>query len=451
MVWRLWLAPAIGVALLLVLILRWRVQAFLALIIASVAVGFVAGMPPAALLTSMQNGMGNTLGFVATVVGLGAMLGQVLESSGGAHALAMALVRRWGTARAPLALMLAGFCIAIPVFFDVGFIILVPVLTALAGATGRSILQYAIPLLAGLAVTHSFVPPTPGPVAVAEILKADLGWVIALGIVTGLPTALVAGPLFGGWIAKRVVVAPPPTAVNPTALEGARDGEPPWTTVAGILAMPLVLIVANTAGQLLVKRGVWSPGWLPATVSFVGHPFVALLVATLTAVYVLGVRRGRTGAEMMELCVRSLAPAGVIILITGAGGMLKQVLVDSGVGSELARLFGRLALPPIVLGWLLAAAVRIAQGSSTVAMITAAGILAPMVEQSAMSPPHRALTVLAIAAGATILSHVNDSGFWLVGRYCGLTERQTLQSWTVMETIIAVAGLAMVLLASLIV
>lgn len=445
---RLWLAPVLGVALLLVLILRFRIQAFLALILSSVVVGLIAGMKPAALLASLQSGMGNTLGFVATVVGLGAMLGQILESSGGAQALAAALLRRFGIERAPLALMLAGFCIAIPVFFDVGFIILVPVVTALAAATGRSVLHYAIPLLAGLAVTHSFVPPTPGPVAVAEILKADLGWVIVLGIATGLPTALLAGPVFGAWIGARVVGSPPMLSTS----EGAapRD-EPPWPTVAVILALPLALIVANTVSQLLVKRGLVAEGWISSAVGFVGHPFIALLISTFVALDALGRRRGRTAHELMELCVRSLAPAGVIILITGAGGMLKQVLVDSGVGGEMARIFSRFALPPIVLGWLLAAVVRVAQGSSTVAMITAAGILAPMIETADLSGPHRALVVLAIAAGATILSHVNDSGFWLVGRYCGLNERQTLQSWTVMETIVAVAGLATILVASLLV
>ncbi len=446
---RLIVAPVFGVALLLALILRFRVQAFLALVLASMAVGLTAGMEPAALLASMQNGMGSTLGFVATVVGLGAMLGQVLESTGGAQALAMTLVRRFGPRRAPLALMLAGFCIAIPVFFDVGFIILVPVLTALAAGTGRSILHYAIPLLAGLAVTHSFVPPTPGPVAVADILKADLGWVILLGIVTGLPTSLVAGPLFGSWIGRRIRGAPPATEPAPPATQAASS--PPWGLVAALLALPLLLILSRTAGELLVRRGVWTEGSWSRLVAFAGHPFTALLVSTLLALYLLGIRRGWSADRLMELCVRSLAPAGVIILITGAGGMLKQVLVDSKVGDLLAGWFGRMALPPIVLGWLLAAVVRIAQGSSTVAMITAAGIAAPLVERANLSDPHRALVVLAIAAGATILSHVNDSGFWLVGRYCGLTEKQTLQSWTVMETIIAVAGLGFILLTSLVV
>lgn len=448
MEWRVWFAPAFGIALLLVLILRFRLQAFLALILSSVAVGLMAGMKPAALLVSMQTGMGNTLGFVATVVGLGAMLGQLLESSGGAYTLATALVRRCGPSRAPLALMLAGFCIAIPVFFDVGFIILVPVLTALASTTGRSILHYAIPLLAGLAVTHSFVPPTPGPVAVAEILNADLGWVIGLGILTGLPTALLAGPVFGNWIGQRMI---PVSPTHDTPQPVLQADAPRWPTVAAILALPLVLIVANTVGQVCVQRGILAEGRFVAAVRFAGHPFIALLVSTLVALYVLGVRRGRTAADLMDVCVRALAPTGAIILITGAGGMLKQVLVDSGVGSHLAQIFGRLALPPIVLGWLLAAIVRIAQGSSTVAMITAAGILAPMIEPTPLSGPQRALVVLAIAAGATILSHVNDSGFWLVGKYCGLNERQTLQSWTVMETIIAIAGLAMILIASFLV
>jgi Gnt-I system low-affinity gluconate transporter len=438
--WRPVWAAAVGIVALLFWVLRCRIQAFLALVMASIIVGLLAGMEPAKLLSSLQSGMGNTLGFVATVVGLGAMLGQLLESSGAARSLALSLVRAFGVPRAGWALMLAGFCIAIPVFFDVGFIILVPVVLELSRTTGYSVLAFAIPLLAGLAVTHSFVPPTPGPVAVAEILGADLGWVISLGIPLGLPVALVAGPLFGSWIARRIQIVP----AVPESVEEVPTNLPHWAIGASLLALPLVLIVANTVTQTLAGKSgnVWVR-WC----TFVGHPFIALTISVLAALEVLGRRRGRSGMELMELCAKSLAPAGVIILVTGAGGMLKQVLMDSGVGRLLADLFARSALPPIVLGWLLAALVRIAQGSSTVAMITAAGLVAPILQNMAVSPPHRALLVLAIASGATILSHVNDSGFWLVGRYCGLDERQTLKSWTVMETIIALAGLGVCLIA----
>ncbi len=446
---RLILAPILGIAVLLVLILRLKVQAFIALLIASILVGLVAGMDPAALLTSMQNGMGGTLGFVATVVGLGAILGQILESSGGAEAMALTLVRRFGEKRAPWALMLAGFIIAIPVFFDVGFIILVPVLYALAAKSGRSLLYYGIPLLAGLAVTHSFVPPTPGPVAVAEIVGADLGWVILLGIVTGLPTAIVAGPLFGGYISRRIVVQAPAHALESLQTRPAgTQSLPSFGMVALIMGAPLVLILGSTASQLLVKKGIVAASAWTQAAAFAGHPFTALLVSTLLALYLLGVRRGFSRAELMDLSSKALAPAGLIILITGAGGVLKQVLIDSGIGKILAEAMSHGNLPPILLAWLLAVAVRIAQGSSTVAMITAAGIVAPMIENAGLSDAHLGLVVIAIASGATILSHVNDSGFWLVGKYFGLTEKQTLQSWTVMETLIAFCGLAFTLLLS---
>lgn len=446
---RLILAPILGIAVLLVLILRLKVQAFIALLIASILVGLVAGMDPAALLTSMQNGMGGTLGFVATVVGLGAILGQILESSGGAEAMALTLVRRFGEKRAPWALMLAGFIIAIPVFFDVGFIILVPVLYALAAKSGRSLLYYGIPLLAGLAVTHSFVPPTPGPVAVAEIVGADLGWVILLGIVTGLPTAIIAGPLFGGYISRRIVVQAPAHALESLQTRPAgTQSLPSFGMVALIMGAPLVLILGSTASQLLVKKGIVAASAWTQAAAFAGHPFTALLVSTLLALYLLGVRRGFGRAELMELSSKALAPAGIIILITGAGGVLKQVLIDSGIGKILAEAMSHGNLPPILLAWLLAVAVRIAQGSSTVAMITAAGIVAPMIANAGLSDAHLGLVVISIASGATILSHVNDSGFWLVGKYFGLSEKQTLQSWTVMETLIAFCGLTFTLLLS---
>jgi len=447
---RLVLAPVAGITLLLVMILRYKVQAFISLLVASIVVGLIAGMPPPTILKSMQDGMAGTLGFVATVVGLGAILGQILESSGGAESMALTLVRAFGEKRAPWALMLAGFLIAIPVFFDVGFIILVPVLYALSAKSGRSLLYYGIPLLAGLAVTHSFVPPTPGPVAVADIVGADLGWVILLGIVTGLPTAAIAGPLFGRFIARRIHAPVPAHAAAALAKTPAAAGTlPAFGLVALIMGIPLLLILGNTASQLLVKKGAIADcAWTQAA-AFAGHPFTALLVSTGLALYFLGIRRGFDRTALMDLSSKALEPAGIVILITGAGGVLKQVLIDSGIGKMLAEAMSHGHLPPVLLAWLLAVAVRIAQGSSTVAMITAAGIVAPMLGGvTGLTDVDRALVVIAIASGATILSHVNDSGFWLVGKYFGLSEKQTLQSWTVMETIIALCGLAFTLLLS---
>jgi Gnt-I system low-affinity gluconate transporter len=436
---------AAGIGLLLLLVLKLKVQAFISLLITAIFLGLATGMPPASVIGSITEGMGSTLGFVATVVGIGAIFGQMLESSGGAEALAASLIRRTGKERAPLALTITGFVVAIPVFLDVGFIILVPVIYALARDTQKSLLYFAIPLLAGLAVTHAFIPPTPGPIAVAELMGADLGWVILFGFVIGLPVALLAGPVFGKYISSRIH-APVPGNFEQAARAGAL---PSFGQVTVIIATPLVLILANTVTGVWAKaHGAEHLVWVEAA-GFFGHPFVALLIATLAAIYFLGIRRGFTRDAILQLSAKALAPAGLIILVTGAGGVFKQVLVDSGIGVMLAEKMTGMAMPPIVLAWLLAAIIRVTQGSATVAMITSAGLIAPVLGMFNLTEPHRALVVIAIAAGATIMSHVNDSGFWLVGKYLGLSEKQTLQSWTVMETIIAVAGGALALLLSL--
>jgi len=433
-----------AVALLLLLVLRFKINAFIALIVTSMYVGLATGMKPDKVLESIQNGMGGTLGFVATVVGLGAIFGALLEHSGGARSLAHYLVGKFGYERAPWAMVLTGFIVAIPVFFDVGFIILVPIVYALSRDTGKPVLYYGIPLLAGLAVTHSFIPPTPGPVAVAEIVGANLGWVILLGFIVGLPTAIIAGPVFGKYISKRI-------AGSPLAFSNEEE-EPTDTTqlpgfgiIAALIGVPLLLILANTISGVLVSKEIIGASTTTDIIAFLGHPFTALTLATLLSLYFLGTKRGVSGKELLDISTKALGPAGIIILITGAGGVFKQVLIDSGVGKMLANSIANSALPPLLLAWLLAAVVRITQGSSTVAMITAAGIMAPVLEVFDLSAPHRALIVLAIAAGATILSHVNDSGFWLVGKYFGIDEKQTLQSWTVMETIISVSGLVLCL------
>ncbi|GET23768.1 gluconate:H+ symporter [Prolixibacter sp. NT017] len=429
-----------AVALLLLLVLRFKINAFIALIVTSMYVGLATGMKPDKVLESIQNGMGGTLGFVATVVGLGAIFGALLEHSGGARSLAHYLVGKFGYERASWAMVLTGFIVAIPVFFDVGFIILVPIVYALSRDTGRPVLYYGIPLLAGLAVTHSFIPPTPGPVAVAEIVGANLGWVILLGFIVGLPTAIIAGPVFGKYISKRIT-ASPPAFLQEDEKHTDTSQLPNFSIIAALIGVPLLLILVNTISGVLVSKKIIAASTTTDIISFLGHPFTALTLATLLSLYFLGTKRGVSGKELLDISTKALGPAGIIILITGAGGVFKQVLIDSGIGKMLAHSIANSALPPLLLAWLLAAVVRVTQGSSTVAMITAAGIMAPVLEVFDLSAPHRALIVLSIAAGATILSHVNDSGFWLVGKYFGISEKQTLQSWTVMETIISVSGL----------
>lgn len=439
-----------GVSLLLFMVLKLKLSAFISLLITSIIVGIMAGMPLDSVLESIKDGMGETLGFVAIVVGLGAIFGQILESSGGAESLAHHLVEKFGKDKATWAMVITGFIVAIPVFLDVGLIILVPIVYALSRDTKRSLLYYGIPLLAGLAVTHSFIPPTPGPVAVAEILDAQLGWIIFFGFVLGLPTAIIAGPVFGKYISKRInIQAPAQMFVSNSTTETTKNDMPSFRSIIILIAVPLVLILVNTFTSVAVDRELFQKSLITDILIFLGHPFSALIIAALLAVYFLGIRRGKTKQELLELSTKALGPAGIIILITGAGGVLKQILVDSGIGEIMAKSISDSAMPPIFLAWLLAAIVRVTQGSATVAMITAAGIMAPVLDFINPGAPELALIVLAIASGATLLSHVNDSGFWLVSKYFGMDEQQTLRSWTVMESIIAFCGLGFTLLASL--
>ena len=444
------LVTFLSIGLLLYLVLRVKLHPFLSLLITAMFLGVTSGMPLSKVNTAIQNGLGGTLGFVATVVGIGGIFGQILEASGGTEAIARTLIRRFGKDKAHWSLVMAGFLIAIPVYFDVGFIILVPVVYALAKDTKRSTLFYAIPLLAGLAVTHTFVPPTPGPVAVADMLGADLGWVILIGSLIGLPVAILAGPVFGSYISKKIDVAPPKHMMEElnNGTEQSECSLPSFTAVATIIGMPLLLMVIKSVIELLIKLGYMQEGIVYDISVFVGHPFTALIIATLMAAYFLGTRRGFTRKQLLDVSAKALAPAGMIILIIGSGGAFKEMLIQSGVGNVLAEGISATKLPPIVLAFIIAAAVRIPLGSATVSMITAAGIIGPILEAYTLSEIHLALIVLSIASGATILSHVNDSGFWLVGKYLGLTEMQTLRSWTVMETIIALGGFGIALLLS---
>lgn len=446
---RLLTAVLFPITLLLVLILVFKVQAFISLLIAAVAVGFTAGMPSEEIIESMRKGMGGTLGFVATIVGLGAIFGKILEASGGAEALARRLLKTFGSERAPWAMVLTGFIISIPVFLDVALVLLVPVVYALARKTSKPVTYFAFPLLAGLAVTHSFIPPTPGPVAVASILNADIGLVIGFGFLVGIPTAIIAGPLFGCKI-SRVVPGRIPEGLGLEVIDTDDHRPlPSFTLVAGLIGLPLVLMLVR--GVLLLQVGAerLEPGPWIDLLTFIGHPFSALIIATLGAWVWLGLGRGFSGQQLSDLAVKAMGPAGIIILITGAGGVFKEVLVDSGAGPALAESLLKWQMPVLFLGWLLAVVVRVIQGSATVAMLTAAGFVAPMLELVDLNASHIALMVLAIAAGATTLSHVNDSGFWLVSRYLGLTEKQTFMSWTVLATIVSVVGITLVLLVSL--
>jgi gluconate transporter len=433
-----------GILILLVLILKFRVQAFISLLIASIVVGRVAGMNPVDIINTMQQGMGDTLGFVAMVVGLGAMFGAILEHSGGAEALANYMLKKFGEKNASWALMITGFFVAIPVFFDVAFIILVPIIYSLQRKTKKSLLLYGMPLLAGLAITHAFIPPTPGPVAVADILKADLGWVILFGFIVGIPTAIISGPLFATYISKKIHIEAPKLE-DPIA---SAANYPAVGLILSIIGIPIFLIVCNTLLNSPLLDGFSIPSGLKEWLKMIGHPFSALIIANLIAWYVLGIRRKFDKETLLSITTKSMAPAGIIILLTGAGGVFKQMLVNTGTGEMLANYFANEGVSVLLFAFLAAVIVRILQGSATVAMITAAGITAPLLLANT-SEIDKALLVIAIASGASIMSHVNDSGFWLVGKYLGLSEKQTFRSWTVMTTILALTGFVSVYILSL--
>ncbi len=430
-----------GIVLLLVLILKVRLQAFISLLIASIVVGLLAGMAPETIVESIKTGMGGTLGFVATVVGLGAMFGAILEHSGGAQSIAQHLLKSFGEKNAPAAMVLTGFFVAIPVFFDVAFIILIPMLYALQRKTKKSLLLYAIPLLAGLAITHAFIPPTPGPIAVADIVGASLGWVILAGFIVGFPTAIISGLIFGKYIAGKIHIEAPALKEDQ---EEKTDLPSAWL-IFSIIGIPILLILMNTVlSSPFYKESI--PKAILEFIQLVGHPFLALIIANIVAWLVLGVRRGTSREELREITTKSMAPAGVIILLTGAGAVFKQILIDTGAGKMLAETMTEMGIPVIVFAFLSAVLVRIIQGSATVAMITAAGMTAPLVADMDMATFSGALLVIAIAAGASIMSHINDSGFWLVSQYLGLSEKQTFQSWTMMTTILALSGFVFTLL-----
>lgn len=434
------LITVIGVAVLLFLIMYSKMQAFLALLIVSILIGLATGMSPEYLLETIEAGMGGALGFIAIVVGLGAMFGEVLRSSGGAERLAFTLVDKFGENRAQWALGLTGFLVAIPVFLDVALVILIPIVYSLALRTGKSLLYYAIPLLAGLAVAHSFIPPTPGPIAVAQVLNVDLGWMMLFGIIAGIPALIVAGPIFGRYIGNKVFVGVPDHVARAAEeVSATKQKLPSFGLICFIILTPLFLILLNTGGELWLKEGQ-----LLTVLTFIGHPFVALIVATLLAMYLLGTKRGVSKHELQTMATKALEPAGIVILITGAGGVFKEVLIESGVGDAMGDLMASSGFPLVLLAFLISTFVRVAQGSATVAMITAAGLVSPIVELVDLSQPSLALIAIAIACGATVLSHVNDTGFWLVKQFLRMTEKDTLKSWTVMETIIGLVGFATV-------
>lgn len=434
--WRTLLIVGLSIGAVILLVLRLRLPAFLVLLIVALATGLAFGAEPARVLAAVRKGSGEALGFVAVVIGLGAMLGGLLESSGGVATLANRLLDRFGERRAPWALTAIGVLVGIPLFFDVAFIILVPLLATLSIRSGRRVIYFALPVLAGLMTMHALLPPHPGPVAVAELLGADYGLLALYGLICGIPAAILAGPLF----ARLAHGAPGwgDHAVPPTHDEGAARLSPlgfGWALVG--MLVPLVLILtAAVAGVVL------PPGGLREAIAFIGHPFVALVLACLLVTAVL-VRGGTPTQLAADVMTRALAPAGLMVLVVGAGAAYKEVLIESGAGQQVSDMVAAAQLPILLFAFLIAGFVRVAQGSATVAMVTAAGLCAPIITAAALSPGRIALVTIAIGGGASIASHVNDTGFWLVKQYLKLTEAQTFRSWTVASTIAGTTIFAM--------
>jgi GntP family gluconate:H+ symporter len=433
----------LAVSALIVLIARFKLHPFVALIAVSLAMGVAAGMPMSAAVKSFQDGVGNVLGFIAIVVGLGTMLGKMMAESGAAARIATTLIGRFGEARVHWAIMVVAFIVGIPVFFQVGFVLLIPLVFTIARRTGMSLIKIGIPLVAGLSVVHGMLPPHPAAMLAVTAYNADVGRTILYGLLVGFPTASLAGPIYASWIAPRIVLP----ATNPLAaqLEGESVKKMPSFSISvfTVLIPVILMLIASTADIALEPE---SPA--RTALDFVGHPIVALLVALLFSFWSLGRTQHFTREQLLKFCNDCLAPTAAILLVIGAGGGFNQVLVQSGVGRAIAHAAVGSQASPLVLAWAVAALIRVATGSATVAMTTAAGIVAPI---AALMPGTNAeLLVLATGAGSLVLSHVNDSGFWLIKEFFNMSVPQTLKTWTVAETIIGVAGLGFTLLLSLV-
>lgn len=430
---RLVIAALLGLAVLLVLIIKAKVQPIISILISAIAIGLFAGMPFGMIVDSVGTGIGNTLKGIALLIGLGSMFGAILEISGGAQRIAITMVDKFGENKAAWALGITGLIIAMPVFFDAGLIILIPLAFSLAKRTKKSTLIYAIPLLAGLAVGHAFIPPTPGPILVANLLGVELGYVIGVGVVVGALAMIVAGPIFGKYIGNKIMT-PVPKSID-ELMEHDPKKLPSFLTVVSIILIPLVLILLNT-----LSKAVPALAGVQPLFGFLGEPFVALLLATVTAMLILGIKNGYSKEELEKIMTKSLEPTGMILLVTAGGGVLRYILQDSGLGEIIGGAVSSSALPLVVIAFVVAALVRISIGSATVSMTMAAGIISAMPEIANYSPLYLACVTAAIAGGATVMSHFNDSGFWLVKSLLQIDEKTTLKSWTAMETIVGGVG-----------
>ncbi|MBT0723725.1 gluconate transporter [Rosenbergiella sp. S61] len=427
------LTAAGSVILLLFLVMKARMHAFVALMLVSVGAGIFSGMPLDKITDTMQKGMGGTLGFLAVVVALGAMFGKILHETGAVDQIAIRMLKTFGEKRSHFAMGAAGFICALPLFFEVAIVLLISIAFAVARRTNDNMVKLVIPLFAGVAAAAAFVLPGPAPMLLASQMHADFGWMILLGLCAAIPGMLIAGPLFGNFIAKRVQFASPAVDSFP---EVAKDKLPSFGFSLSLILFPLILVGLKTIAANFIDKG----SRLYECFEFIGHPFIAILVAVLITIYGLAYRQGMDKSRVMAICGEALQPAGIILLVIGAGGVFKQVLVDSGVGPALGHSLTGLGLPVALSCFILAGVVRIIQGSATVACLTAVGLIMPVIEPLHYSGAQLAALSICIGGGSIIVSHVNDAGFWLFGRFTGATEVETLKTWTMMETILGVTG-----------
>ncbi|WP_448058473.1 GntP family permease [Cellulomonas hominis] len=443
---RLIIAALIGIVAIVALIVWLKLHPFLSLMLGAGLLAVVAGIPYSDAFTSFTDGLGTTVGGVGVLIALGAIIGKLLIDSGGADQIVDTILARTPVQRLPWAMALAAFVIGIPLFFEVGVVLLIPVVMLVARRSKVSMILVGIPALAGLSALHGLVPPHPGPLIAIDALGADLGLTLGLGLLIALPTVAIAGPLLARPLARWVHLDPPETILGSGDRDRADDERRPSFGLAlSVVLLPVVLMLARTVAETFTFEDTS----LGTVLVFIGTPLVALLVTALISLVALGTSLGRTRDEVSALVGSSFLPIAGILLIVGAGGGFKQTLVDSGVGDVIASGLADWPISPLLAAWLVAVLIRVATGSATVATITAAGIVAPLAE--GLSPSHVALMVLAIGAGSVFLSHVNDAGFWLIKEYFKMTVGQTFKTWSLMECVLSVTGLVLVLLASLVV
>ncbi|MGW1991792.1 GntT/GntP/DsdX family permease [Embleya sp. NPDC001921] len=441
---QLGLAVLVGIGVIVLLIGRFKLHAFLALTIGSLVLGAVAAAPLDKAIASFTSGLGSTVAGVGVLIALGAILGKLLADSGGADQIVDTILAKASDRSMPWAMALIAGIIGLPLFFEVGVVLLIPVVLLVAKRGNHSLMRVGIPALAGLSVMHGLVPPHPGPLAAIDAIDADLGVVLALGVLVAIPTLAIAGPLFGRYASRWVDIAPPENLV-PERSSADLERRPGFAVTVGTVLLPVVLML----GKALVDIVVDDPAdRVQRVADVVGSPLIALLSAVIVAMFTLGRAAGFTRDRLSGTVEKGLLPIAGILLIVGAGGGFKQTLIDVGVGRMVLDISEDWAISPLLLAWLIAVAIRLATGSATVATISAAGLVAPLAAD--MSSTHAALLVLAVGAGSLFFSHLNDAGFWLVKEYFGMSVGQTVKTWSLMETIISVVAGGFVLLLSLV-